>query len=62
MVSKKQTPKMVEEMINEARFVGKLVGDADVIIHTPVVHSDNDSVYRSKEYADCMRAAHVNLH
>ncbi len=53
---------MVEEMINEARFVGKLVGDADVIIHTPVVHSDNDSVYRSKEYADCMRAAHVNLH
>ena len=32
MVSKNQTPKMVEEMINKACFVGKLVGDADVII------------------------------
>jgi hypothetical protein len=32
MVSKNQAPKMVEEMINKARFVGKLVGDADVII------------------------------
>ncbi len=33
-----------------------------MIIHTPVVHSDNDSVYCSKEYADSMRVARVNLH
>jgi hypothetical protein len=53
---------MVEEMINKERFVGKLEGDANVIIHTPVVHSDNDSVYPSKEYADRMRVVRVNLH
>jgi hypothetical protein len=55
---------MVEGMINEVHFVGKLEGNANMIIHTPVVHSDNDSVHHGcfeRVYADCMRAVHVNL-
>jgi hypothetical protein len=61
MASKNQAPTRVEEMINEARSVGKLEGDADVVIHTPVVHSDNDSVYRSKEYADLYESGTCKL-
>ena len=62
MVKKDQAGNMVESMINEARTVGKLQSKVDVVIHTPVVHSDNDSVYRSKEYTGRMAAAGVHLH
>ena len=62
MASKDQAGKMVESMINEARSLGKLEGDVNVVIHTPVVHSDNDSVFRSKEYAERMGKARVHLH
>lgn len=62
MVSKDQAGKMVESMINEARSVGMLQGETKLVIHTPIVHSDNDSVFRSKEYSDRLRAASVHLH
>jgi hypothetical protein len=47
-------------MILEAQVVGNLQGNADVHVHT--LHSDNDSVLRSKEYTSCMLTAWVNLH
>ncbi len=52
MVSKDQAGKMIESMVLEARALGKLQSEADVIIHTSTIHSDNDYVYRSKAYAD----------
>jgi transposase InsO family protein len=60
MVSKDQAGKMLESMILEARAVGNLQGNADV--HVLTLHSDNDSVLRSKEYTSRMLAARVNLH
>ena len=62
MVTKDQASAMIESMINEARAVGLLEGKTDVVIHTPVLHTDNDSVFRSKECTDRLRAARVHLH
>ncbi len=33
-----------------------------MVIHTPVLHTDNDSVFCSKECTDCLLAARVHLH
>jgi hypothetical protein len=62
MVSKDQAGAMVESMIAEARALGLLKDETKLVIHTPVVHSDNDSVYRSKKYTERMQAAGVHLH
>ena len=62
MVSKDQAGKMLESMILEARAVGKLQGETDVVVHVPTLHSGNDSVLRSKEYVSRMQAEWVNLH
>ena len=61
MTSKDQAGKMIESMILEARTTGKLDSNPS-IVHTSVLHSDNDSVFRSKEYQDRMTKAHVKLH
>jgi hypothetical protein len=62
MVSKDQAGAMVESMIVEVRASGLLQGETKVVVHTPVVHSDNDSVYHSKKYTDRLQAAGVHLH
>jgi hypothetical protein len=62
MVTKDQASSMLESMINEARSVSMLSGNTDVVIHTPVLHTDNDSVFRSKECTDRLRTARVHLH
>jgi hypothetical protein len=58
MKSKDQAGKMLESI----RAVGKLQSEADVYVHVPILHSDNDSVLWSKDYINLMQAAGVHLY
>ena len=62
MSSKDQAGKMIVSMITEARNLRKTHGGADAAEDVPVLHTDNDSVFRSKDFVERMNAANVHLH